>query len=558
MRLPFCLAILILPATAFPSSTTIYDVVNYGSRIGSGLPGAGIAQGALFAVTGSSLGPDQALQGKFPLPLTDGLGGVTITIQASTTTVSAIMVSVSANEVDAILPSSTPLGPATVMLSYAGATAAMPITVVAAAFGIFGAAGVYNLTPDGTATLNTLYLSARTGQTVLISGTGLGAIASDETMSGATDAASAEIKVWVGSTQAVVVSAGRGWCCGEINPRFPIPRGIAAWDVIAFQVPDDAAGCSVSIVVQTATSVSNFKSFSVTQGAGTCLEEAQAGGGDAIEVSGAVKVATINMQHSETTQTYGDFIGPPNIVGVKSVLSLASASFYRFDAGPVTVTIPSAAVLLKASVRSCTAVSLRIDRTVPIPDLPNLSGFEPIDAGPALQIVAPGIEQVMQKAGGFYTAIGLASFLAPGPYTLDNASGGVDIGPFTATLYNPTPVTWDNMAQSRTVDRSVGVTLRWSGGDPDGVLVISGTSILIQENNVTSGASFSCYARVSAGQFTVPGFITQQLPASNPQFASLGGEIRLCATVADLAKIPGVDVTFYNSLQSVGATVVFQ
>src|SRR5579864_7555802 len=90
-----CLAFLIRPATG-SAAIIITDIVNYGSRIGSGLPGSGIAQGALFAVTGGGLGPDQPVQASFPLPTTDGLGGVSITVKAGATTVNAIMVYASA------------------------------------------------------------------------------------------------------------------------------------------------------------------------------------------------------------------------------------------------------------------------------------------------------------------------------------------------------------------------------------------------------------------------------------------------------------------------------
>src|SRR5262245_18971650 len=85
----------------------INDVVNAASRIPSGFASYGIAQGALFAITGTGLGPDQLQQAGFPLPTSDGLGGITVQVYVAGSTVSAIMVYVSATEVGAILPSST-------------------------------------------------------------------------------------------------------------------------------------------------------------------------------------------------------------------------------------------------------------------------------------------------------------------------------------------------------------------------------------------------------------------------------------------------------------------
>src|SRR5579864_1903733 len=276
-----CLAFLMHPATG-RAAITVTDVVNYGSRIGSGLPSSGIAQGALFAVTGGGLGPDQPLQASFPLPTTDGLGGVTITVQAGATTVNAIMVYVSAYEVDAILQSSTPLGVATVTLNNGGTTATFPITVVPSAFGIFTTAGAFNVAGDGTISANTPVQSAQGGQTVMINGTGLGAISSDETQSGPSDVPNASIAIWVGLTQATVVSAGRGACCSGIDPNFPIPQGVAAWDVIAFTMPDGVQGCQVAITVQNGAFVSNSILIAVAQGGGTCPEASAINGGNPI------------------------------------------------------------------------------------------------------------------------------------------------------------------------------------------------------------------------------------------------------------------------------------
>src|SRR5690349_1429508 len=112
---------------------TIASVTNAASKIPSGIPGYGVAQGSLFAVAGKGVGPTEAQTAGFPLP-TDGLGGVTIKVTVGGTTASAIMVYVSQNEVDAILPSSTPLGTGTVTVTNGDSTATAPITVVKSAF----------------------------------------------------------------------------------------------------------------------------------------------------------------------------------------------------------------------------------------------------------------------------------------------------------------------------------------------------------------------------------------------------------------------------------------
>src|SRR5260370_19713757 len=125
------------------------------------------------------------------------------------------MVYVKPNEVGAILPSGTPLGAGTVTVNNNGVSASKAITVVAAAFGIFttnygfgaGLAVAFNANSDGSTTVNSTIQSVQPGQDVLINGTDLGAITSDETQTAVTDVPATTIQVWVGIKQAALVSA---------------------------------------------------------------------------------------------------------------------------------------------------------------------------------------------------------------------------------------------------------------------------------------------------------------------------------------------------------------
>src|SRR5579864_7744754 len=272
-------AFLFLASAGFAAAqVTIGNVVNAGSRIQSTSSFYGIAQGALFAIHGKGLGPDPLQQATFPLPTTDGLAGVTVQANIGGTMVDCILVYVSSTEVGAILPSNTPLGTGTVMVNNNGDTASKPITVVAAAFGTFtqtpttGAAQAlaFNVNSDGSTTLNTTMQSVQPEQDVLINGTGLGAITSDETQSGVTDVPATTVQVYVGVMPAVVVSAGRGFCCAGLDPSYPIPQGIAAWDVIRFTIPDGVTGCAIPIVVQVGAMVSNLATLSIDPSGAAC------------------------------------------------------------------------------------------------------------------------------------------------------------------------------------------------------------------------------------------------------------------------------------------------
>src|SRR5580658_7687535 len=126
-----CVVLFLASAAAAAAQVTIGNVVNAGSRLPSTSPFFGIAQGALFAITGTGLGPDPLQQATFPLPTTAGLEGVTVQASVGGATVDCIMVYVSSTEVGAILPSMTPLGAGTVTLNNNGVTATKAITVVA-------------------------------------------------------------------------------------------------------------------------------------------------------------------------------------------------------------------------------------------------------------------------------------------------------------------------------------------------------------------------------------------------------------------------------------------
>src|SRR5579884_3902890 len=85
------------------------DAVNAASYMPQGLPGGGIAQGSIFAVFGSGLGPATGVQ-QTSFPLGRSLGGATLTVTQGSTTVDAIPVYVGSGQINAIMPSNAPLG----------------------------------------------------------------------------------------------------------------------------------------------------------------------------------------------------------------------------------------------------------------------------------------------------------------------------------------------------------------------------------------------------------------------------------------------------------------
>jgi len=207
-------------AVAGPNVTS---VVNAASYISPGLPNAGIAQGAIFVVFGSGLGPANI------------------------------------SFAPAAFQSTTPTGTGTITATYNGqASNAAPITVVANNLGIFtiGSNGQgpgivtypdYSLVSAAKDAQcggpNTTCGAANPGDTLSLWATGLGPVSGNEA-SGAglgQNMPNVPLTVWLGGVQAPVVYQGRCGCCiGE--------------DQIVFTVPNNVpTACAVPLLVQAGT-----------------------------------------------------------------------------------------------------------------------------------------------------------------------------------------------------------------------------------------------------------------------------------------------------------------
>jgi len=187
-------------------------VANAASYRTPGLPGSGIAQGAIFSVFGTGLGPtDYAVADKFPLP-TD-LAGTSVTVTVAGQSVPAIILFTYPLQVNAILPSITPTGNGTITVTYKGQTSApAPIQVVDSAFGIFtfssSGTGQAIATDTGYQT-NTIIRTFHPGDYGILWGTGLGAINASDADAPPTGNLPVSIKVYAGNVTAAVTYQGR-------------------------------------------------------------------------------------------------------------------------------------------------------------------------------------------------------------------------------------------------------------------------------------------------------------------------------------------------------------
>jgi len=496
------LAAFSLPLAAQPSINT-GGVVNAASYAPPGLPNSAIAQGSIFVIFGRNMGPTTLAQATFPLPTV--LAGTSVRVTVGGQTVDCYLIYTSAGQVAAVLPSRTPVGTGTVTVTYNNQSSApAAITVAASSFGIFtinqGGSGPGVIT-DANWQVNLITNSARPEQAMVLWGTGLGPVTFDETRGAPVqDMKSAELEVWVGGKRARVDFAGRA-------------PGFAGLDQINFVVPPGIEGCYVPIAVRVKSVASNFATMAVSPRGGACSDPMSFSEEDQgmIGAGKDTKIGTIALSRLDITL-------PPGLPVSSYKNDVANASFLKYDYQKI---VGSRGVSYATPFGQCIVYTFTGQEFNPLVDPVRPVG---LDAGAALNLSGPkGNKQLTRQAPGYYSATlgggmpgmpgAQPDYLEPGSYTVDNGSGGTDVGPFRATLNITSPVVWDK-AVGDTVSRGQDLPIRWSGGTPTEWVLIMGSSA---RSNPEVGAAFICTERAVAGSFTVPSLVLSALPASDPQ-----------------------------------------
>lgn len=474
-------------------------VKNAASYANSLLPNGAIAEGSIFNIFGSAMGP-AAIAYASALPLPTTLSGTAVNVTVSGITVQCFMVYTSAGQVAAILPSSTPVGTGTISVSYNGAASpTAPITVAKSAFGIFtlnqqgsGPAVIQ----DGNYQFNSTTFAFQPGETVVLWGTGLGPISGSDANTPPTgNIPGITVSVMVGGVPATVTYAGRSGYSGD--------------DQVAFTIPQGVTGCFVPLILTVSASGSTNVVYSNSvmisiDATTTCSSPSLPTG--LTGTGGNVRDGSILLDRN--TSSIATALGP-----IVSTGDVVEGSFNK---------IPSSAFSggYDLAYGQCAIVNS--------PPAPSVT-TTPLDAGPVLNISGPnGNKQVPVSTfavGSYYTQLGggvplpgqtaQPLYLSPGNYTVDNGSGGADVGGFKVNITVPAIFTWTNMSQITTINRSQPLTFTWTGGDPNADVTIAGGSGASAAVVVT----FICKAHNSAGSLTVPTFILQALPPA----AVIGG-----------------------------------
>lgn len=496
--------------------------VNVASFAHPDLPNGDLAQGGMFTVFGVNLGPGAIVQAQ-PFPFPTQLGGVSVEVTVGGVTRACFLVFAVSSQVAAILPSNTPVGAGTLTVTFNGRTSApLAIDVVAHSLGVFAinqagsGPGVFT---DPQFAVNTLFHSAKPGETWSAWATGLSAVSGDEA-GGALpgDLTAVDVKVWIGNRQAQVVYRGRSGCCSAV-------------DQIVFVMPSGVFGCWVPVRIDVEGVPSNTTTMSISPNGGACSDAANGLSGavlSAAQNQGRIRFGSINLNRIRISLA-GAFPSqvPPN---TEFKTDSASADFQEFDLRQIQAW---SGIGLISTIGACTVFQFSGEETTP--DDPTRG--RPLDAGPSLSITGPkGTEQMSRTGAGSYLKLfgfgGLPSFLKaagalgrrdqfdfsgfidPGPYEV-KGSGGADVGAFTATHEVPQELTWTNQQQIDSVDRSRSLKITYTGGSPAGFVQIFGFSPLgLSGDSIDGGAVFFCRADVSAGMFEIPQPVLGSLPAS--------------------------------------------
>jgi uncharacterized protein (TIGR03437 family) len=490
-------AVVLIWTSGLEAQVTLSAAVNAASYLNAKLPNGNLTQGGVFIVFGSGLGPSKLAEiSAFPLPTI--LSGTSINATVGGTTVHCIMLYTSASQVAAVLPSDTPVGTGTMVLTYNNANSApLNITVAAHDFGIFavnqGGNGPGVLTNAITNVVNSSTAAANPGDLEDIWGTGLGPVAGNEAAGPLPgNIANLNVQVFIGGQSAQVMYAGRSGCCTGL-------------DQIEISVPKGIYGCTIPVYFVVDGVVSNFVTMAIAESGSTCsdpggltpaqLQTAQSNGGL------RVGSASLSRFHAYTAKVNYE----SDTAGVSfSKVPLADLQ----QGGPV----PRA--------NSCYIVQF--------PTGINYVASSPLEAGTITMSGPIGTYTLVEPQPGTYgiafspssaTAVpGLinnGTVLTAGNYTFTGTSGK-DIGAFTVTVPFPTPFEWTNRPTvPATINRSQPLTITWSNGYAGALVAINGQSQVSQG----VGADFTCWADASAGTFTVPAALLSAVP---PTYTSQG------------------------------------
>ena len=309
-------------------------------------------------------------------------------------------------------------------------------------------------------------------------------------------------EAYVGGKLAEVEFQGRNSCCTSV-------------DTVYLKIPEGVAGCAVPVTFKIGNIVSNTTTIPVAASGRTCTPVAP--GTSATDVAtwaGQTTFTGGNVYLSRTVIT----TLPLTLNGIAVPASTTTseyggAVFYKTSISPGAIGLGTAFDITMYG--SCTVAFYTGQGATP--PVPYTTSY--LDAGTPIEVSGPlGIRGLPRTGTGgsfsYFTSFDqTGSYLQGGSYKV-TGPGGQDVGGFSANLSLPEPLVWTNQSQITSIDRTKGVNVMWSGGDPNGYVQITGLSSVNLTNSGYGSALFACNARTADGSFTVPPIILLGLPPS--------------------------------------------
>jgi uncharacterized protein (TIGR03437 family) len=484
---------------------TITGLANNYSGIPAGLPSYGIAPASLFIIYGSDLsnaGTPVLQSSAAPgLPLT--LNGTSISVTVNGITTSPAIYYTSPTQVAAVLPSTTPAGTGTIIVTYNG-TPSSPFTILVtkSAFGIdtlYGT-GSGGIVATVGSTVITPTDSASPGQTITIWGSGLGADTAnnDRTYPMKQDNLG-DAAVYIGGFKATVTYAGRSQYPGVDQVNVVVPSQLTG-------------GCSNAVVVVAHNIDSNFGGLPVNPGGGVCVDAIYGINGTQLSETGSqgtVKAGSLTLFQS--TLPSSDFgalkaHAQPFTTVYTAGGFFSSTTGFSYVGGSSFLSLGSCIIILPSNVTVTGGTS------------------NGLDAGPSIGLAGGDLSTSLTEVATSGPGVGdyeseLKTPLQGGTAYTFTGTGGKDVGPFKGTITFPVPLDWTNESSITTVTESGGQLITWTGGANGTYVYIEGSSSTSPATGEPVSISFVCIVPVTDQQFTIPAYVLLALPTGTGTLA---------------------------------------